>query len=147
MYSCLQGSRRQKPSLFEDQNLQSLSDLYRPDKNNAWNLAALVWYGLPSSEVHIGWGEDKERKEGWRYFREESSVVRESLRCQYSVTFCLHSFLKASFGRGVARRVRGWGSRYWMVRSRTRWNQEQADGFASVGVATAIDFRGLLSSR
>ena len=58
----MQAWSKQYPSLLDDQNLQSLTDLYRPVRNSDWILAAFSWYVLPSKEVQMGWGRDKDRK-------------------------------------------------------------------------------------
>ena len=57
----LQESKRQKPSLFSDPNLHNLSHLYLPVRKIACILAALLWKGFPSKDVHSGWGVQRER--------------------------------------------------------------------------------------
>ena len=121
----LQAGRRQNPPLFSDQKRHNLSVRYRPVRKSPWIFAALAWYGFPSREVNIGWGLVSDRCEGCRYSSDGNrEASEESLECQKSWTFSLHSFLKAGFGGGTSRRVRGWGSLYCRQISRISWNQE-----------------------
>ena len=136
-------SKRQKPPRLFDQNLHNLSVLHRPVRKIAWIRAAFACYGLPSSEVQMGWGVVSLRYCGWRYSKEGRSFASfDSFECQYSMTFVRQSFMKLDFGGGDESRSSGCGRQYWIQISRIFWNQECAAGLASTRVLCAMVWSG-----
>ena len=98
------------------------------------------------STVHNGCGVERERYCGFKYCRDGRRLAFwQNFWCQYSDTFCLHSFLNSFFGGGFSRSWRGWGSPYYTQRFLRSWNQDFVEGLATTSISLARALRMLPS--
>ena len=96
-----QGCRRQKPSLFSDQNLHNLSVLYRPLIILLNIVALFISYGLLAAADQIGCGLDSWCMCGLKWANEGNAVASaENNFCQYSVILVLTRLFSLPLLRG-----------------------------------------------